>query len=302
MTGRAIRLIVAVLAVVPLALAQGGEKRFEKKFAVSPGGTLRIATDVGSIKITGTGSNEVSVVAQLRGRDRDVEAFDITAEETKGGVEVRGKGRTKRGWFWNSVELTVDYTIQVPHEYSLDIHTSGGDVEVNSLKGEMRGGTSGGNIVLGAVEGKVTMETSGGDIRVEKAAGDMKLETSGGNITIGNVEGAVDVETSGGDIRLGEVRGRVHAETSGGNVRVKVTGANEGIHAETSGGNIEVMIGKNVGAELDAATSGGEVECEIPVTVKGKISESRIRGTVNGGGKMIYAHTSGGNVRIKAIP
>jgi len=302
MTGRTIRLIVATLTAIPLALALGGEKRFEKKFSVSPGGTLHVATDVGSIKITGTGSNEVSVVAQLRGRDRDVEGFEITAEETKGGVEVLGKGKFKRGWFWNSSELTVDYTIQVPREYSLDVQTSGGDVEVSSLKGEIRGGTSGGNIVLGAIEGKVMMETSGGDIRVEKTTGDLKMQTSGGNITIGNVEGAVDVGTSGGDIRLGEVRGRVRAETSGGNVRVKVTGANDGIYAETSGGNIEVMIGKNVGADLDAATSGGEVECELPVTVKGKISESRIRGTVNGGGKMIYAHTSGGNVSIKAIP
>lgn len=300
MTGRTIRFIVALL--VPFALAHGGEKRFEKKFSVAPGGTLRVATDVGSIRITGTGANEVSVVAELRGNDRDVGAFEVTAEQTNGGVEVRGKGKSKRGWFWNSAELTVDYTIQVPREYSLDIQTAGGDVTVNSLKGSLRGGTSGGNIVLGSIEGKVMMETSGGDIRVEKVSGDLKMETSGGNVTIGDVKGMVDVSTSGGDIRLGEVQGRVRAETSGGNIHVKVTGANDGIFAETSGGNIEVMIAGTVGADIDAATSGGEVECDLPMTVKGKISESQVRGTINGGGKRIYAHTSGGNVRIKATP
>jgi lia operon protein LiaG len=128
------------------------------------------------------------------------------------------------------------------------------------------------------------------------------METSGGNVRIGDVKGVVDVETSGGEIELGAVEGRVHAETSGGNIRLKVAGGNEGIYAETSGGNIEVMIGKNVGAEIDAATSGGDVECDLPVTMKGKVSDSELRGKVNGGGKKIYAHTSGGNVRIKAIP
>jgi hypothetical protein len=301
MTGRTIRFIVALLAVLPLAMAQGGEKKFEKKFSVTPGGTLRVATDVGSIRISGSGSSEVSVVAEVRGKDRDVAAFEVTAEQTNVGVEVRGKGRTKRGWFWNSVDLTVDYTIQVPQEYSLDIQTAGGDISVNSLKGSIRGETSGGNIVLGSIDGKVMMETSGGDIRVEKVSGELKMETSGGNVVIGDVRGTVDVETSGGDIRLGEVRGRVHAETSGGNIHIKVTGANDGIYAETSGGNIEVMIAASVGADIDAATSGGDVECDLPMTVKGKISESEVRGTVNGGGKKIYAHTSGGNVRIRAI-
>lgn len=302
MNGRILRFVTVACVAVPLAWAQGGEKKFEKKFTVSPGGTLRVATDVGSIRITGTGSNELSVVAELKGRDRDVNGFEITAEQTGNGVDVRGKGKGMHGWFWNSMDLTVDYTIQVPREYNLEVQTSGGDVSVSTLKGGIHGGTSGGNITLGSIEGKVTMETSGGDIRVEKVTGDLKMETSGGNVRIGDVKGVVDVETSGGEIELGAVDGRVHAETSGGNIRLKVAGGNEGIYAETSGGNIEVMIGKNVGAEIDAATSGGDVECDLPVTMKGKVSDSELRGTVNGGGKKIYAHTSGGNVRIKAIP
>jgi hypothetical protein len=302
MTRSTMQFIVAILVLFSVALGQAGERKFEKKFSVSPGGTLRVATDVGSVKIMGTGSNEVSVVAQLTGRERDVEGFDITAEQTGNGVEVRGKAKSKHGWFWNSMDLNVEYTIQVPREYSLDLHTSGGDLDVNTLKGSIRGGTSGGNITLGSIEGKVMMETSGGEIQVDKVSGDVKLETSGGNLRIGNVKGVVDVGTSGGNIELGEVQGKVRAETSGGNIRIKVTGANEGIFAETSGGNIEIMISKTVGADLDAATSGGEVECGLPMTVQGKISESQVRGTINGGGKKIYAHTSGGDVRITALP
>jgi lia operon protein LiaG len=100
---------------------------------------------------------------------------------------------------------------------------------------------------------------------------------------------------------IADVEGRVRAETSGGNVAVKVRGGNKGVHAETSGGNVEVFVAKDCAANLDASTSGGNVECDLPVTVVGKIKESSIKGTINGGGPLIYAHTSGGNVRIRPL-
>ena len=100
---------------------------------------------------------------------------------------------------------------------------------------------------------------------------------------------------------MDDVEGSVKAETSGGNVSVSVRGSNKGVHAETSGGNVTIAIAKTVGATIDASTSGGEVECDLPVTVTGKIRSTSIRGTVNGGGNTIYAHTSGGNVRIRGL-
>ena len=62
-----------------------------------------------------------------------------------------------------------------------------------------------------------------------------------------------------------------------------------------------MAIAKNSGANIDASTSGGEVTCDLPITVTGKISESRIRGTVNGGGATVHAYTSGGDIRIVAL-
>jgi DUF4097 and DUF4098 domain-containing protein YvlB len=138
-------------------------------------------------------------------------------------------------------------------------------------------------------------------MHAEKVTGNVKMETSGGDVIVSNASGSVSAETSGGNIRLSDISGNVHAETSGGNVSIKVRGPNQGIHAETSGGNIEIMIAKNAGAALDAGTSGGEVICDLPVTVSGRMRDSSIKGTVNGGGSLIYAHTSGGNVRIRGL-
>ena len=294
-----------MLSILLLALAfgyaAGGEKQFERKFQVSPGGTLSLDTDAGSVSVTGTGGNEVIVMARIEGRDRDVESFTIDAKQNAGGVEVTGRAPKS---FWRLLrgsDFDVEFIISVPKEYNVRLSTAGGNVHVADLKGKVDGGTSGGNIQLKQIEGTTTVETSGGDIQADGLKGDLSAETSGGSVKVRNVTGSVIAETSGGNINVEEVDGKVSAETSGGNVTVKVRGANKGVHAETSGGNVTIAIGKTVGGTIDASTSGGDVICDLPITVSGKISESRIKGTVNGGGELIYAHTSGGNVRIKPL-
>lgn len=114
----------------------------------------------------------------------------------------------------------------------------------------------------------------------------MKAETSGGNVKVRRRRQCGWRAASGGNCVAEDVDGKVRLETSGGNVTIKVRGANKGIHAETSGGNVTIMISKSVGAVIDAGTSGGEVVCDLPVMVSGKIAEDRVKGTVNGGGEV----------------
>jgi hypothetical protein len=291
-------LTIAVL-VLCISVSLSADRRFEKKFSVNSGGTFTLSTDVGSVDIVGTNSNEVSIVADLRGRERDINDFEINAVKNDNGVEVTGRGR-KSNWFWNSNDMDVRYTVRVPHEYNLRLNTSGGDIGISTVKGKVQGETSGGNIRLADIEGEVNLNTSGGNINVDKAVGSVHMETSGGEIELAMVTGDVDVSTSGGNIRISDVTGKVRAETSGGDVIVRVKKENRGVYAETSGGDIEIAVAKDISANIDASTSGGEVTCDLPITMSGKIDESRIRGTVNGGGNTIHAHTSGGNVRIRA--
>lgn len=298
---RSVALFLSVL-IVSVAAVRSGEKTFDQTFSVTSGGTLTLKTDVGSVEIEGVeGGKEVSVHAVVRGHQRDVDEFEITANTTTTGVEVLGKSlRAKRWWRFGSDDVDVSFTIKVPREYNIRTSTAGGDVVISSVKGKIDGGTSGGNLTLSDVNGVVDLETSGGDIRAEKVEGLLRMGTSGGNIRINDVKGDVDVSTSGGNIMLGPVAGKVRAETSGGNITVRVMQTNNGIHAETSGGNIDIVVPADIAANIDAETSGGEVVCDLPITMSGRMSESRIRGTVNGGGQVIYAHTSGGNVRIRS--
>ena len=67
----------------------------------------------------------------------------------------------------------------------------------------------------------------------------------------------------------------------------------------SSGGDLTVRVPKDTTGELNAATSGGSVRTEIPVTTT-EMGEHRLTGTINGGGNPIHARTSGGSIKVVA--
>lgn len=294
-------MLFVCLVIVGAVLVHSGEKTFDRTFSASAGGQLTLKTDLGAVELIGVESaKDVSVHAVIQGRQRDVDEFEISARTSATGVEVAGTSpRSRRWWNFGGSDLSVSFTIKVPEDYSVGVHTSGGEIVVKNIRGKIEGGTSGGDISLSDVNGSVALETSGGGIRGERIEGTLRLETSGGNIGISDAKGDVDVSTSGGNVTLGVITGKIRAETSGGDIHLRVRESHRGITAQTSGGDIEIVIPPTVAATLDVETSGGSVLSDIPVTVSGKVSESRLRGTINGGGPMISAHTSGGDVRIR---
>lgn len=291
---------VVVLVAAFAASSVGADRKFEKKFSVSSGGTLTLTTDVGDVGFSGSSSGEVSIVADIRGRQRDVDEFEVSAWQNDSGVEVKGKSKRSHFFSWFDNDLEIRYTVKVPHDYNIRVTTSGGDITVADLKGSVQGETSGGDLTLRNVDGGIRLETSGGNIRAETLTGNIHMETSGGDIQVASIVGEVDVSTSGGNVRVSDVDGKIKAETSGGDVVIKARGENKGIHAETSGGDIDIVVPRMISATIDASTTGGEVTCDLPVTMSGRFDESRVRGTINGGGNAIRARTSGGDVRIRA--
>jgi len=270
-------LFVTALCLL-VGAANAGDKKFEKTFDVSSGGTLKIKTDIGTIRITGSKTKQVSIVASVWGNDDEVERFEFDAVQTSSGVEISGKLNRGRWFKWSS-HIGADFVISVPLDYDLLMETSGGNLEVTDLRGRVDGETSGGNISLQNIAGNITVGTSGGNLKAEKITGNLRMETSGGNVRIAEVLGDVEASTSGGHIKVYEVEGKVNVSTSGGHIDVSVKNKHHGIQAETSGGTITISVPRNIAANLDLSTSGGEVDCRMPIMIEGKISESKVRGT-----------------------
>ena len=144
------------------------------------------------------------------------------------------------------------------------------------------------------------VHTSGGAIRITDVAGDVDASTSGGSISIEGVSGRVKAHTSGGRIDASEITGAIDASTSGGSVTASLLGQpREECRFYTAGGSINVTLANDAHVNLDASTSGGRVSTDFPVTFQATGMSSELRAPINGGGPLLYLHTSGGGITVR---
>ena len=290
MTHRIVSMAVLLLLAFAPAVAA---KDFENRIAAKPGGRLRVDLKGGSIEVESHDVNEVRVEANVRGMGSRSMNFELDGD----GVDVEFTADLRA---WASVfggpRLRV--RLRVPERYDVDIHTAGGNVDIEEIRGDVKARTSGGSIKVDQIEGRVELWTSGGPIEAKEIRGDLTASTSGGRIRAAEVTGRVKAHTSGGPIKVTDVQGAVDLHTSGGEISVRFTDAPEGV-LETSGGGIEVEFPEDVGADLDAKVSGGRVEVEHGILVQGSQDPQHVVGKVNGGGRRLRLRTSGGNIRVR---
>src|SRR5262245_26481110 len=320
--------VAVALVLLAVSAAQASiDSPIRKNFNVAEGGTLIIDTDLGDINVNpAAGGVSIQVLRRARTSSQSkandlFRDFDLTFAQE--GNNVRVTGKYDRPWRWFNFfgnDLDVKFVVTVPARYNVDLRTSGGDMHVGDLNGEVRAKTSGGDLDLGHIGGVVEAHTSGGDVSIAGARADVKLSTSGGDVSVGDAAGAVNARTSGGDIEvsraasslvahtsggsisIGEAHGTIDASTSGGSINAHLVQQPRGdSQLKTSGGGITLTLAPNVAVDLDAHTSGGDIETDVPVTLLGKQSESTLNGKLNGGGPRVVLRTSGGDIRLRKM-
>jgi len=303
--------LVAATLAAPLALSAKITRTVEKTFAVQPGGNFKASTQGGDITIETTDGSQVQIVAKevIRASteaeaDEILEKLTLTMEQNGNDIVAEAKYEKRAGgsWFGSWPPVNVSFVVKVPKQFNLNLGTSGGDIAVASVSGNVRAHTSGGNLKFARIDGDLEAGTSGGDIYLTEGTARAKLNTSGGDIQVDRAGGRTEVSTSGGDITLKSVAELVSATTSGGNVHATITGPiKEDTVLSTSGGDVIVQVAKGTGFQLDASTSGGDVRADgLTITIeKGGSGKSRLSGSVNGGGPRLKLRSSGGDVTIR---
>src|SRR5438067_802622 len=321
-------LIACAVVLLAVSAAQASiDSTVHKTFNVSDGGTLIIDTDLGDIRVDpGAGGVIIDVIRRAKTSSQSkandlFKQFELAFGQEGNNVRVTGKYDHAFRWFdFFGNDLDVKFIVTVPSRYNVQLHTSGGDVHVGDLNGEVRAKTSGGDLDLGHIAGVVDAYTSGGDVKIAGARSAVTLATSGGDVSVGDAAANVNAKTSGGDIEIKRVAGNLAAHTSGGSITIDE--AHGSIDASTSGGSIEarmaqrpggdsslktsgggitLSIAPNVAIDVDAHTSGGDIETDVPVTLLGKQSDSTLEGKLNGGGPRVVLRTSGGDIRLRRM-
>ena len=330
-------LTACLLAGITTSYAQRSDEEImveSKSLSADQISAVDAETSGGNISVEGVNNPDVRVEVYARaykgGDAKQLYAeyyqVEINAQNGKLTLQAKRKKNLRR-----DPELSVSFRIYVPVAASTQLNTSGGNIYCRHLTGSsQKVKTSGGNIALDDVKGKVSAKTSGGNIAVTGCSDALDLYTSGGNIHAKNSNGTLTMNTSGGNITLGDLEGNIEAETSGGNVsgervngklNTRSSGGNLHLHelscsldASTSGGNIDIAI-KKAGEYVKLRNSGsGHTQLQLPEGIgmnikangesvkldlsgfKGDLNERSVAGTVNGGG--VPVTIDGGDSRV----
>ncbi len=313
---------LALAATIILASTLQAETHdvIKRGFNVAEGGTLHLQAGIGDVKIV-TGGTGVAVEIQ---RDADRESYlkrhTVTFNQSGNDVTVTGKYESTLRILSFGDPLRVRYNVRVPAHYNVEVDTSGGDVDLADVIGNVNAHTSGGDVRTGKISGTITLGTSGGDVELMGANGKLSVHTSGGTIRIGDASGPAELKTSGGSIKVDKIAGDLYARTSGGSIKIEeargavdastsggsvsarfATAPATDSKLSTSGGSITVSLPANANLDLDAHASGGGVDSELPVTVSGKHDEDSLNGKINAGGPKLVLRTSGGSINVRRL-
>lgn len=226
----------------------------------------------GTIRVNGWDKEKLSVVTDPAPDG----SLAVTVEHRSWGYLIRNKVFDEKV----KENFGISTQLWVPRSFNLDLHTTGGQISVEGVKGHMAGETLGGPILLTDVEGTVDMKTMGGNISVSNSILDGDIRTLGGSVEFDHVEGTVTAKTLGGSysvsppdtsgeplpdepqqisllggpITVDEAPAGAQLETLGGKIHVKQ--AKCFVIARTLGGPIQIDA---IDGWVQAETQGGDV-------------------------------------------
>jgi hypothetical protein len=300
----ALLVLAALISTTLVAFSQQTRKPYQvKEFKLTGAGQLITKTAGGSIKVTGTGNNQVLVkmyVHPAEGSKKNLEpsqealdhyTFDIRQE---GNTIYAVSARKDKKWD-KATALQVSFEIEVPRQVSTQLHTSGGSISLANVSGKQVAQTSGGSLDFKNIAGDTQARTSGGSIQLAQYSGQLEAHTSGGSIRLDDARGTLKLNTSGGSILLNQVSGDIDAHTSGGNIQAEVQQLGKYLTLQTSGGSVKATIPGGLGLDLDL--SGNRVKTSVN-NFQGQAKDNQVKGRLNGGGIPVKMSTSGGTTEL----
>lgn len=257
------------------------------------GARLSVRNLNGPIEVRAGSSDRIEVRATIRVESRG-NAGDVTfdvRERAADDVEIctvyRGRSDCEPDdRSWSDVRVSVRYIVDLPRSVRLRATTGNGDVLVMQSVAEIDVATGNGDIVVRESLGRVAASTGNGDITIAAAGGAVKVSTGNGRIVANTSRGPVDASTGNGDIEV-----KMSAIPAG----------DQGSMSFTSGhGTVRVTLPADFNGEIDANTGDGSINTDFELRVQGRLSMSRLRGTIGtGNGPVIKIRSGNGRLEIR---
>jgi DUF4097 and DUF4098 domain-containing protein YvlB len=289
----------------------GAEVVREVERTVDAGGlsTVQVRTSSGSVHYQGVDPSVVTVRAwvTVRGPSQGDAREFAQQIEVRTNREEHAAGHTLRVYAevpspHVGYSVSVRYEVAGPRALAADLRTSSGGIHVSGTEGAVKAHTSSGRIELQGGKGDIDLHTASGGIRVNRAAGQVHAEASSGSIELHEGVGAVDLSTRSGGIRatLNRLEGEATFRSQSGSIHLTIGAGIAPISATTSSGGIRVTLPVGYAGQLEARTSSGSVQCDLPAFTASESGRNHVWGRIGEGGEAtVKLRTSSGGVHIQ---
>jgi len=237
---------------------------------LSPGSNFEAKTHNGSITINGTDTANCSLTATIVARAMTEEKARILAEEeVKVTLESSGNGlvvKIDKPKYMRNRSVSVNLDITIPNQANLELNTHNGDVKITDINGQIDATTHNGKITAEKVTGTIELLTHNGAVICQDVSGNTKLRTHNGKIKAYYSESAPSVC----DVSM-----------------------------ITHNGGIDFTAPSGFSAAVEASTHNGSIETNLAITVIGKLSKRKLKGTIGNGEGKLHLETHNGSINIR---
>lgn len=298
-------LVVPAAALALLSLPAAGhaqeilgrrESVFTLTERVSAGGWVRIYSQAGDVTITEGASGSAELRAEKDARRGRIEDIGFRVIRESDGITIcavysddddcdsdgiRGE-RWRSGRNWRD-RARVHMTLRIPAGMRVRGASGNGDVSLTSAAAEARLSSGNGKVRVDGVRGRVQASSGNGEVSVENVTGPVRASSGNGDIVVRTVNGPVNASSGNGDLRV---------------TMDRLSGSDD-LEFSTGNGRISIDLPADFSADVEASTGNGRIVTDFPITVQGRVTPTRLRGTIGDGGRRLKLSSGNGSLDIR---
>jgi hypothetical protein len=280
---RAIAYLVVIAGMialtVPLMRSQSAAneqaERFQRSFNVSSGGTLDVDNYKGTIHVTGSDTNQVTVDVTKRFDGSEstrkwwLENLQINFHNYGNHVSVEVKyPDCTFCWQGLNYEAAVELEIHVPRQTNVKLESYKPDIKVAAIQGDIR------------------VKSYKSPIEIDSTTGSIRIDTYKDNIKLRNVT----------------VRGPLEVKSYKADTEIEAKSLGDAVALENEKGSIILRVPANAGMDVDF--EGGRhssFHSDFAMTTRTGSRDDSIRGTINQGGTRLRLRSEKGSVSLEKL-
>jgi hypothetical protein len=231
---------------------------------------------------------------------------NITVSDRGGSVEAatdRGDVSVEQVAASSAVSVHLKHGSLTAKKLSGDMNVDGtlNDINISDLAGQLTmSGTYWGTMELSRIAKPVHFSTSRTDLQFARLDGDFNMQPD--ELRASAIAGPFSLDTRSKTVHLEGVTGDVHIDDRNATVEVHTKGGPGNIDITSVHGEIDLNLPAASSFQLDAQSTGGEVQSDFSVNVDNSGNVSNAKGTVGKGGPNVRLRADHGTIQIRKSP